>query len=73
MKLIYDAFTEPEPHYAQIVRASKLKPDRDLRQGGEQESQGIWDVKDASVARNGNNVVVKMVAVRARMSRTSSK
>ena len=26
MKLLYDAFTEPEPHYAQIVKADKIKP-----------------------------------------------
>lgn len=26
MKLIYDPFTEPEPHYAQIIKADKLKP-----------------------------------------------
>ena len=26
MKLLYDAFTEPEPHYAQIIKADKLKP-----------------------------------------------
>ena len=26
MKLMYDAFTEPEPHYAQIIKADKLKP-----------------------------------------------
>ena len=26
MKLLYDAFTEPEPHYAQIIKADKLHP-----------------------------------------------
>ena len=26
MKLLYDAFTEPEPHYAQIIKADKIKP-----------------------------------------------
>ena len=26
MKLLYDAFTEPEPHYAQMIKADKLKP-----------------------------------------------
>ena len=26
MKLLYDAFTEPEPHYALIIKADKLDP-----------------------------------------------
>ncbi|MEK9137881.1 MAG: Sec-dependent nitrous-oxide reductase, partial [Bacteroidota bacterium] len=26
MGLLYDAFTEPEPHYAQMIKADKLKP-----------------------------------------------
>ncbi len=36
MKLIYDAFTEPEPHYAQIVVGEDDPPDRGLPEGGEQ-------------------------------------
>jgi nitrous-oxide reductase len=65
MKLIYDAFTEPEPHYAQIIRASKLKPIEIYTKEENKNPNAIWDVKDASINRNGNNVVVKMTAVRS--------
>jgi nitrous-oxide reductase len=65
MKLIYDAFTEPEPHYAQIIRASKLKPIEIYTKEENKNPNAIWDVKDASITRNGNNVVVKMTAVRS--------
>jgi nitrous-oxide reductase len=65
MKLIYDAFTEPEPHYAQIIRASKLKPIEIYAKEENKNPNAIWDVKDASITRNGNNVVVKMTAVRS--------
>ncbi len=63
--LLYDAFTEPEPHYAQIILASKLSPIEVYPQAENKNPNAIWDVKDASVKRDGNNVVVKMIAVRS--------
>lgn len=63
--LLYDAFTEPEPHYAQIILASKLSPIEVYPQAENKNPNAIWDVKDASVQRDGNNVVVKMLAVRS--------
>lgn len=65
MKVIYDAFTEPEPHYSQMIKADKLKPIEVYPKEESRNPNAIWDVKDSSVVRNGNNVVVKMVAVRS--------
>ena len=65
MKLLYDAFTEPEPHYAQIIRAEKLKPIEVYAKEDNHNPNAIWDAKDAKVERNGNNVMVKMVAFRS--------
>ena len=65
MKLLYDAFTEPEPHYAQIIKTDKLKPIEVYPKDENKNANAIWDVKDASVARNGSDVKVKMVAVRS--------
>lgn len=65
MKILYDAFTEPEPHYAQIIKADKLKPVEVYAKEENKDPNAIWDVKDASVTRNGNEVTVKMVAVRS--------
>jgi nitrous-oxide reductase len=65
MKLIYDAFTEPEPHYAQIIRANRLKPIEIYAKEENKNPNAIWDVKDAGITRNGANVVVKMTAVRS--------
>jgi len=63
--LLYDAFTEPEPHYAQIILASKLSPIEVYPQAENKDPNAIWDVKDASIKRDGNKVVVKMIAVRS--------
>jgi nitrous-oxide reductase len=65
MKLLYDAFTEPEPHYAQIIKADKLKPIEVYPTAESKNPNAIWDVKDAKVERAGNHVTVKMVAVRS--------
>jgi nitrous-oxide reductase len=71
MKLLYDAFTEPEPHYAQACPASLLHPIEVYPQAENKDPNAIWDVKDAGVARNGTKVDVKMVAVRSTFTPTS--
>jgi nitrous-oxide reductase len=65
MKVLYDAFTEPEPHYSQIIKADKLKPVEVYAKEENKNPNAIWDIKDAKVDRSGNNVTVRMVAVRS--------
>ncbi|HZS08019.1 MAG TPA: Sec-dependent nitrous-oxide reductase [Blastocatellia bacterium] len=65
MKLLYDAFTEPEPHYSQMIKADKLKPVEVYAKEESRNPNAIWDINDAKVERSGNNVTVKMVAVRS--------
>ncbi len=65
MKVLYDAFTEPEPHYSQMIKADKIKPIEVYPQAESKNPNAIWDIKDAKVERSGNNVTVKMVAVRS--------
>jgi nitrous-oxide reductase len=65
MKLLTDAFTEPEPHYAQIIKADKLKPIEVYPKEENRHPLAVWNIKDAGVTRQGNRVTVKMVAVRS--------
>lgn len=65
MSLLYDAFTEPEPHNAQMILASRLKPIEVYSKEENKNPKAIWDVKDAKVIRNGKNVEVYMLAVRS--------
>jgi nitrous-oxide reductase len=71
MKLLLDAFTEPEPHYAQIVKADKIKPIEVYPQAENKHPMAIWDVKDAGATRTGDKVLVKMVAVRSTLTPTA--
>jgi nitrous-oxide reductase len=71
MKLLSDTFTEPEPHYAQIVKADKIHPIEVYPKEENKNPLAIWDVKDAGVTRNGSNVLVKAVLVRSTITPTS--
>jgi nitrous-oxide reductase len=71
MKLLYDAFTEPEPHYAQIIKADKLKPIEVYPKEENHHPLAIWDVKDAGITRQGKKVIAKVVAVRSTLTPTS--
>ena len=70
MKLVLDFFTEPEPHYAQIIKADKIKAIEVYPKEENKHPLAVWDVKDAGVTRNGNKVTVKMVEVRSTITPT---
>ena len=71
MKLLYDAFTEPEPHYAQMVKADKIHPIEVYPKEENHHPLAVWDVKDAGVTRAGNKVTVKVVEVRSTITPTA--
>jgi nitrous-oxide reductase len=71
MKLLYDAFTEPEPHYAQIIKADKLKPIEVYPKEENKHPLAVWDVAQTGATRQGNRVTVKMVAVRSTLTPTA--
>jgi nitrous-oxide reductase len=71
MKILYDAFTEPEPHYAQIIKADKIKPIEVYPKEENKHPLAVWDIKDAGVTREGNRVTAKMVVVRSTMTPTA--
>jgi len=70
MKLLYDAFTEPEPHYAQMIKADKVKPIEVYPKEENKHPLAVWDVKDAVVTRKGTEVLAKVVLVRSTITPT---
>jgi nitrous-oxide reductase len=68
MKLLYDAFTEPEPHYAVIIKADKLDPIEVYQKDDPAwpaNPDAIWSTEEARIERSGNTVEVWMMAVRS--------
>ena len=71
MKLLYDGFTEPEPHYAQMVKADKIHPIEVYPKEENKHPLAVWDVNDAGPKRSGDKVIVKTVVVRSTITPTS--
>jgi nitrous-oxide reductase len=68
MKLLYDAFTEPEPHYAVMIKADKLDPIEVYKKDDPswpKNPNAVWTAEETRIERRGNTVEVWMLAVRS--------
>ncbi len=67
MTMLYEAFTEPEPHFAQILKVDAIKPIEVYPKAENTHPSAVWDAAQTGVTRNGKNVDVKMLAIRSRL------
>src|SRR5690606_2018124 len=65
MKVISEAPIDPEPHYAQMVKADKIKPILKYEKD-EKRPHSVWKKEDVRIERKGNHVTVHGLAVRTR-------
>ncbi|HEY6807701.1 MAG TPA: cupredoxin domain-containing protein, partial [Gemmatimonadales bacterium] len=68
MSMLYESFTEPEPHFAQIVPASLLHPIEVYPKAESKDPNAIWAANDAKITRRGNVVDVRLYAIRSYFS-----
>jgi nitrous-oxide reductase len=66
MGMLYEAFTEPEPHFAQILKVDTINPIEVYPKAENHDPNAVWSADQAGVTRKGNQVEVKMVAIRSR-------
>ncbi|BCS32346.1 nitrous-oxide reductase [Luteitalea sp. TBR-22] len=66
MQMLYEAYTEPEPHFAQILKADAIAPIEVYPKAENTNPNAVWDASQAGITRSGNKVEVKMVAIRSR-------
>ncbi len=66
MAMLYEAFTEPEPHFAQVIRADLVKPIEVYPRDENKHPHAAWSAEETGITRNGNVVEVKMMAIRSR-------
>jgi len=66
MGMLSEAFTEPEPHFAQILKADRITPIEVYPKGENHDPNAVWSADQTSVTRTGNKVVVKMMAIRSK-------
>ena len=66
MAMLYESYTEPEPHFAQILKADRIKPIEVYPKGENHDPNAVWSADQTSVTRTGNKVEIKMMAIRSR-------
>jgi nitrous-oxide reductase len=65
MSMLYEAFTEPEPHFAQIAPASLLHPIEVYPKTESRDPNAVWAAADARVTRRSTVVEAKVFAIRS--------
>jgi nitrous-oxide reductase len=68
MKMIAEAYTEPEPHFAQILKVSDIQPAEVYPKDENKDPNAVWDKKDTGVTRTGTEVTAKVIAIRSRFT-----
>jgi nitrous-oxide reductase len=68
MKMIAEAYTEPEPHFAQILKVSEIQPAEVYPKAENKDPNAVWEKENTGVTRNGNQVVAKLTAIRSRFT-----
>jgi nitrous-oxide reductase len=67
MKMVYESYTEPEPHFAQLVHRDVLKPIEFYPKAENRDPNAVWLPSDAKVTRNAATRTVegKVYAIRS--------
>jgi nitrous-oxide reductase len=66
MSILYEAFTEPEPHFAQILKVDRITPIEVYPKAENHHPGAAWTAEQTGITRTGNKVEVKMLAIRSR-------
>jgi nitrous-oxide reductase len=64
--MVYEAYTEPEPHFAQILAVKDVQPIEVYPKDENKNPNAVWDMAQTGSTREGNNVTAKIIAVRSR-------
>ena len=68
MKMVAEAYTEPEPHFAQILKVSEIQPAEVYPRAENKDPNAVWDKESTGVTRTGTSVVAKVTAIRSRFT-----
>jgi nitrous-oxide reductase len=68
MKMVAEAYTEPEPHFAQILKVSEIKPIEVYPKSENTNPNAVWSLDAGTANRTDNHVTAKVVAVRSRFA-----
>ena len=52
--MVAEAYTEPEPHFAQILKVSEIEPAEVYPKAENKDPNAVWDKENTGVTRNGH-------------------
>jgi nitrous-oxide reductase len=65
MEMVYESFTDPEPHFAQILKADQIQPIEVYPKAESKNPNAIWSLAESTVTYEPGKVTVKIAAVRS--------
>jgi len=66
MRMVAEAYTEPEPHFAQILKVSEIQPIEVYPKAENTDVSAVWEKENTGVTRTATSVDAKLLAVRSR-------
>ena len=66
MVMLYETFTDPEPHFMQILKADAIQPIEVYPRAENKNPNAVWGADETGITRNGTTVEVKAMAIRSR-------
>jgi nitrous-oxide reductase len=66
MKMVMEAYTEPEPHFAQVLKVSDIQPTEVYPKAENKDPAAVWEQSQTGVTRTGTTVDAKVLAIRSR-------
>lgn len=65
MEMVYESYTDPEPHFAQILKADAISPIEVYPKEESEHPHAVWSLGEGEVTNEPGKVTVKMAAVRS--------
>jgi nitrous-oxide reductase len=66
MAMLYETFTDPEPHFMQMLKADAIAPIEVYPRAENKNPNAVWEAGQTGVTRNGTTVEAKVMAIRSR-------
>jgi nitrous-oxide reductase len=66
MTMLYETFTDPEPHFMQILKADAIEPIEVYPKAENKHPHAVWEAEQTGVTRDGTTVEAKVIAIRSR-------
>jgi len=65
MEMVHESYTDPEPHFAQILRADAIQPIEVYPKAESSHPHAIWSLGEGEIEREPGRVEAKIAAVRS--------